>query len=301
MKTKGEKLAKKLGEMEPNVLTPHSYGFTLAKLGFVHFVDEDAVGSTAVSSGSTPENFGYVAVSTGKKLGRVALVGKGITYDTGGYSLKPSKYMLGMKFDMMGSASVLGAMVDGAPATAYLCVAENRVSSTALLPESVITYPDGTKVIVENTDAEGRLVLADGILLAIKDNAKVIVTVATLTGAIVAALGKHTVGAFVTDDKHWELVQKAFKDEPIGVWRMPFLVEDAKKEWKRPGNKISNCEMGGKTPGASYAASFLKHFAKDTPLIHLDIAGVADDKGVAKTDMVRILNKLAKLLDKEIK
>ena len=303
MKTKGEKLAQKLGNMPPNILTPNNYLDRLVDLDLFNsklLESEDSVGSIAVSAGSHPADEGFVYEINTKTKGTV-LVGKGITFDTGGYSLKGDAHMVGMKYDMMGSAVVLGAMIDldnKHHVTAELCISENRVGPNAIVPDSVLFYPDGTKVIVEDTDAEGRLVLADGILRARTLKAKTIVTVATLTGAIVSALGNNHVGVFVTSDKLAEQALLAFKGTGLNGWRMPFLEEESKKAMKRPGGAITNLNHKHRMPGHSYAASFLKHFARNTPFIHLDMAGVGDDDNGARIEMVKVLVNLVKILDK---
>lgn len=301
MKTKGEKLAFKLGEMAPNILTPFSYGELLLHLGFTDVSHTESVGCGAVGLGSTKQEQGHLMEKVLHK-GDIALVGKGITFDTGGYSIKAYQHMVGMKYDMMGSAVVLGAMIDLEndvhSLQAQLCIAENRVSSTALMPDSEIIYADGTTVIVTDTDAEGRLVLADGIIRAKKNGAKVIVTVATLTGACVAALGADTVGVFASSDS---LASKALSainsTKTIRGWRMPFLDDKAKKKMYK-GKKLINWKHARDLPGHSYAASFLQHFAGDTPFIHLDIAGVATvgEHDKARTEMVIALTRLVEEL-----
>ncbi len=230
----------------------------------------------------------------------MALVGKGITFDSGGYSIKGSHLMHHMKYDMLGSAFVLGALVDtGFPkhAVGELCVAENRVSSRAIVPGHEITYPNGQKAVIEDTDAEGRVVLADGILRAVSLGIKTIITVATLTGAIQAALGKNTVGVFSTSDALAEITRKVFESSKINGWRMPFLERDCLKALKRPGGILSNYTENRGIPGASMAATFLKQFVPEgVNLVHLDVAGVAwNDKG-PRTEMVEVLSKLIGVL-----
>lgn len=301
MKTKGEKIAFKLGEMASNKLTPFTYGLELGrKYGFSRIPSTESVGSRAVSEGSIDIDSGFVAEKI-QKAGKIALVGKGITFDTGGYSIKPYAGMVGMKYDMMGSAVSLGALVDLGPTAdvqVHLCVAENRISSTALLPDSELVYADGTVVIVTDTDAEGRLVLADGIIRARKNGAKVIITTATLTGAVVAALGEQTVGVFSNNDTLAAEAIKAIDSTGIKGWRMPFLDSKAIKKLYK-GTKLINWQSGHDLPGHSYAASFLAHFAKDTPFLHLDIAGVATEShhSKARTEMVVALTKLVKALE----
>lgn len=307
-KTKGRILAERLGNDAPNELTPSRYKDILEhSLGYTIESGYYTTACRAVSLGSTPENEGFTAskvIGNPKKgIKYPAFIGKGITFDSGGYSIKPSKGMSSMKFDMMGSAVIAGAVLDlndnkEVPLLSVLCVSENRIGSNAMLPGHKIEYQKGTTIIVEDTDAEGRLVLTDGILLAKnRGTASVIVTVATLTGAIIGALGENTVGAFCTSDEHWLLVEEAFKGQGVGVWRMPFLEEETKAEMVINKKTIKNCVHGSKVPGASYAASFLKHFVGDTPFIHLDIAGVDSKDGKARSELVNVLSKLAGLLN----
>jgi leucyl aminopeptidase len=310
--TEGEKLAKKLGEMSGSELTPFEYQKYMEQYGYKMEHDTDiAAGCRAVSRGSSMEDYGYLAHKVSKTLGGVALVGKGITFDTGGYSLKSDKHMVGMHMDMMGSALVLGAGIDLRDTenlSTYLCIASNMVSDRSMLPGSEILYKGENKktiheVVVNDTDAEGRLVLADGILQARWAKHKVIITVATLTGAIVNALGKNTFGYFTTHDVLDGVVRSAIdnaKEEgtsEIDGWRMPFLEEESLKAMKQ-GKKLLNYRYGSGVPGASYAASFLKQFVGDVPFIHLDIAGVADKDGlIARVDMVSILKHLVKSIN----
>jgi leucyl aminopeptidase len=220
-------------------------------------------------------------VSDGPVLG---LVGKGITFDTGGISIKPADSMEKMKYDMAGGAAMLGAMRAIAllkprvRVIAIVCAAENMPSGTAQKPGDVQTAmplaPDkpGKTIEIINTDAEGRLVLADGITYARQLGATQLIDAATLTGAISVALGKATAGAFSNDDGTYGKFAAALAVSGEKFWRMP-LGEEYAELIKSDIGDIKN--TGGRYGGASIAAEFLHVFAEDTPWIHLDIAGVA--------------------------
>lgn len=302
--TKGQKLARDLGDMAPNELTPYKYHNIALNLNPTNsrlLNDDDAVGSNSVANGGG--DMGYV-VELGDQTGSdIYIVGKGITFDSGGYSIKPSFGMHMMQYDMMGSASVLGSLVDldfPRGVTAEICIADNMIGPHGMLPGHIITYPNGVKVVVENTDAEGRLVLADGIIRAVKRKPKLIITVATLTGAVVAALGKNTVGVFSTDDSIAKLAVDSFVGTGIAGWHMPILKEECLKAIKRPRGLISNSATPG-VPGHSSAATFLTQFSGDIPLLHLDIAGVAYDNKGARTESVLAISNLIKVLKKKFK
>jgi leucyl aminopeptidase len=219
----------------------------------------------------------------------LALVGKGITFDSGGLSLKPAASMLGMKTDMTGAATVLAATVAAArlgldtKVTAWLCLAENMPSGSAIRPGDVLTLKNGKTVEVTNTDAEGRLVLGDGMAAASLEQPDAIVDIATLTGAQMVALGDRTTGLMGSDD----LVDRvrALADsvaEPI--WPMPLPEElDA-----RLGSEVAdmvNATVGQTAGGMLLAAKFLERFVGQTaegttiPWAHLDIAGPSENRG----------------------
>ena len=208
----------------------------------------------------------------------VALVGKGITFDTGGNSLKPAASMMTMKCDMAGAASVLNAVVASAEldvpvaVTGYLCLAENMPGGHALRPEDIITMRDGRTVEVLNTDAEGRLVMADGIALASESNPDVILDIATLTGAAMAALGLRT-AALLGDEEIRDRVIAAGAAAGESYWPMP-LESYLRKSLESPVADIKN--IGSRYGGALTAGLFLKEFVGEgIPWAHLDIAGPA--------------------------
>lgn len=233
---------------------------------------------------------------------KLALVGKGVTFDTGGYNLKPWPFMKGMKFDMSGAAiatSALMAIARGGikiNALAIGCLVDNAIGAAGTLPESIIKSKNGKTVQIDNTDAEGRLILADGITYAIREkHASSIIEMSTLTGAILVALGTTITGVYADKDCMFERFQKAacYADEDI--WRMPFHREFDKMITTTPIADIAN--IGGtRWGGANQAASFLHQFTEDKPFIHLDIAGSAtakDQRG--KGVMVSTLYNYAKI------
>ncbi|MEV0379865.1 leucyl aminopeptidase [Nonomuraea sp. NPDC050643] len=223
----------------------------------------------------------YSHPEAGKTL---AFVGKGITFDSGGLSLKPSASMDWMKSDMGGAGAVLGAVLGiarlGLPVNAvgYLCLAENLPSGTAQRPSDVIHSYSGKTVEVLDTDAEGRLVLMDGIARAAEDNPDLIVDVATLTGAQIVALGWRTAGVMANDDAIRELVVEAAGAAGEGAWGMP-LPEELRKGLDSPIADIANLQP--ERWGSMLAAGiFLKEFVPDgVRWAHIDMAGPAFNKG----------------------
>ncbi len=220
---------------------------------------------------------GYKPSDVGSPV-RLGLVGKGVTFDSGGISIKPSDGMEKMKYDMAGGAAMLGAMRAIArlkPAiavTAYIPCVENMPGSRAQRPGDIVTAMSGKTVEVINTDAEGRLILADALAYARRQDCTHLVDAATLTGAIVVALGHLNVGLFASDDGMKDRVLRAAKAEGERMWAMP-LEDDYKEYLKSAFADLAN--VGGRWGGAITAAIFLKEFAGDTPWVHLDIAGTA--------------------------
>ncbi|MDP7038510.1 MAG: leucyl aminopeptidase [Myxococcota bacterium] len=213
-----------------------------------------------------------------KKAKPVVFVGKGITFDSGGLSLKPPGAMYGMKMDMGGAASVLGLMsVVGKikprfPVHGVLALAENMPSGEAIRPGDVITGAAGKSVEINNTDAEGRLVLADALNYALSLEPKRIVDLATLTGACMVALGGYTVGLFSNNDKVAEDILAGSKKAGEDFWRMP-LTGALKEQLKSDVADLKN--TGERFGGAITAGLFLQEFVEETPWAHLDIAGPA--------------------------
>ena len=208
----------------------------------------------------------------------LGLVGKGITFDTGGISIKPADGMEKMKYDMAGGATMIGAMRAIAQlkpkvkVIGIVCATENMPSGKAQKPGDIQTAMSGKTIEIINTDAEGRLVLADGLCYARQLGCTHLIDAATLTGAVVVALGYANAGIFSNDDDLYQKFAKALTEAGEKMWRLP-LDDEYKDQIKSNIADIMN--TGGRWGGASTAAMFLKEFAEDTPWIHLDIAGTA--------------------------
>lgn len=208
----------------------------------------------------------------------LALVGKGVTFDSGGLSLKPSDGMKTMKCDMGGAAAVLGAMTAIARlklpvnVVGYMGLVENMVNGSSYKLGDVLTARNGKTIEVLNTDAEGRLVLADVLTLAVDRGATKIIDLATLTGACVVALGEEVSGVFSNDEDWSKVVQSAAKTSGEDVWEMPMLPQFA-EQLKSDVADLKN--IGTRWGGAITAAKFLENFVDKTPWVHLDIAGPA--------------------------
>jgi leucyl aminopeptidase len=208
----------------------------------------------------------------------LGLVGKGVTFDTGGISIKPADGMEKMKYDMAGGATMIGAMraiallKPKAKITAIICATENMPSGKAQKPGDVQIAMSGKSIEIINTDAEGRLVLADGLHYARQLGCTHLIDAATLTGAVVVALGYTNAGVFANDDAMYERFSQALSKAGEKMWRMP--LDDEYKEQIR-SNIADIMNTGGRYGGAITAAMFLKEFAEDTPWLHLDIAGTA--------------------------
>jgi leucyl aminopeptidase len=205
-------------------------------------------------------------------------VGKGVTFDTGGISIKPADGMEKMKYDMAGGAAMIGAMRAIAqlrpaiPVSGFIPCVENMPGSRAQRPGDIVTAMNGKTIEVINTDAEGRLILADALTYARRQGCTHLVDAATLTGAVVVALGHLNVGLFASDDGMRDRVLSACKAEGERMWPLP-LEDDYKEYLKSAFADIAN--VGGRWGGAVTAALFLKEFAEETPWVHLDIAGTA--------------------------
>ena len=208
----------------------------------------------------------------------LGLVGKGVTFDTGGISIKPADGMEKMKYDMAGGATMIGAMRAIAllkpkvKVIGIVCATENMPSGKAQKPGDVQIAMSGKSIEIINTDAEGRLVLADGLYYARQLGCTHLVDAATLTGAVVVALGYANAGIFTNDDDMYSRIQAANTKAGEKMWRLP-LDDEYKEQIRSSIADIMN--SGGRWGGAVTAAMFLKEFAEDTPWIHLDIAGTA--------------------------
>jgi leucyl aminopeptidase len=214
-----------------------------------------------------------------KHLPVVALTGKAITFDSGGISIKPAARMDEMKFDKTGGITVLATLKVVAelelPVNVYgiIPAAENMPSGTSTRPGDIITTFSGKTVEVQNTDAEGRLILCDALSYAVKQNCDVIIDIATLTGACMVALGKHKAALMGNDDKLLKQLQKAAEQSGEEVWPMPSGDEYA-EEMKSKIADLKN--IGSKWGGACTGAAFLRQFVGDKKWAHLDIAGKMD-------------------------
>ena len=249
-------------------------------------------GILGVGQGSDrPPRLVQVSYSPAGATRHIALVGKGITFDTGGLSLKPPAGMVGMKFDMAGAATVLAVVRAAAElalpvrVSGWLCLADNMPSGRAIRPGDVLRTLDGTSVEVLNTDAEGRLVLADGLVAASRVDPDVIVDVATLTGAIIVALGHRHTGVMGDDSAVAAYLAAADRaDEPAWPLPLPAHMED---ELDSPIADLQNAKIGDTSGGSLFAGLFLQRFIGRTsdapdapriPWVHLDIAGSGSTK-----------------------
>ena len=209
----------------------------------------------------------------------LGLVGKGITFDSGGISLKPGDGMEKMKYDMAGAAAMIGAMhaiarlKPAVKVVAVVCATENMPDGRASKPGDVVTAMSGTTIEIVNTDAEGRLVLADGLHYAKTLGATHLIDAATLTGACVVALGMLNAGLFSNDEAACAKFVNALAISGENFWRLP-CTDDYRENIS---SEIADIKNTGKNRwgGATSAAIFLKEFAGDTPWVHLDIAGCA--------------------------
>ncbi len=298
-------LARDLVNEPPNSMTPVRLAEVAIEVGErvglnVEVIDEQAAtelglgGLLGVAQGSDHPprliKMTYDPSNPTGSTGSVALVGKGITFDSGGLSLKPADSMMTMKSDMAGAAAVLATLSvlpllkPAVKVVGYLAVAENMPSGKAIRPGDVLKTRAGKTVEVLNTDAEGRLVLADALALAVEDGAEAIIDLATLTGACVVALGAKVAGLMGTNDDLKTQLQEAAGHADERVWPLPLPAEYRKHidsdiaDLKNIGN--------GRYAGALTAGLFLKEFTGKVPWAHLDIAGPAfvdsDDAWVAK-------------------
>lgn len=282
----------------PSHLTPATFSERMKKLASSHGLKVEILNETqlrakgyggisAVGQGSAnPPRLFHVSYNPPKAIKRFALVGKGITFDSGGYALKPAAGMEDMKTDMSGAAAVINAAIAIArlklpiAIEAYACLAENMISDHATRPSDVITIYGGKTVEVLNPDAEGRLVLADGLVRAAEDGKKLgrldgIIDVATLTGAQVVALGTRTSAAMTNDALLQEDVLTAADLAGEAFWPMP-LPEELRASLDSPIADIAN--IGDRMGGMLVAGLFLKEFIEPgQPWVHLDIAGPANN------------------------
>jgi len=263
------------------------FGFEVESYDKAALIEMGCGGILGVNAGSEEEPRLVVLTYTpgGDPSGHLGLVGKGIMYDSGGISLKPSDPMhLLMKMDMGGAAAVLGAFTalrdlgTTAAVSGWLCCTDNMPSGSAYKLGDVLTCRNGTTVEIKNTDAEGRIAMMDGLALAVEAGVDAIVDIATLTGAALMALGKSRAAVLGSDQGMVDrvLAASAATDEP--TWQLPL----EKKYRKQLDSDIADiANLGGPHAGATTAALFLAEFVADTPWAHVDIAGTmssdADD------------------------
>jgi leucyl aminopeptidase len=217
-------------------------------------------------------------IHTDPKTAPIVLVGKGITFDTGGNSIKPANYMVGMKYDMSGAATVLGLiqfaieMKLNLNVVGVIPVAENMPGRHACRPDDVVTTMSGQTVEILNTDAEGRLILCDALTYCKKYNPKVVIDMATLTGACVAALGQYYSGIFTNNQELTNQIINAGNHVVDKIWQLPMTEEYYKQ---LDSNVADLANIGGPYAGSTTAACFLAKFTEDYKWAHLDIAGTA--------------------------
>jgi leucyl aminopeptidase len=282
-----------------------SDALTVEVLGRAELEEKGMGGILAVSQGGPQEPKLIVLRYNGGGSGpTLAFVGKGVTFDTGGISLKPGAGMHEMKMDMSGAAAVLEAVAAiaelGLPLDLLAVVpsTENMPSGSAIKPGDVITQYNGTTVEVNNTDAEGRLILADALAYAVEQGAERIVDLATLTGAVVIALGSTYAAVISNDDALADEVVRAGAETGELTWRLP-LHPEFKELMKGTVADLSNLAKQRKA-GTITAGSFLEEFVGETPWAHVDIAGTAWDVGREYTGKdasgfgVRLLLELAR-------
>jgi leucyl aminopeptidase len=294
----GMGLAKDLGNLPGNVCTPTHLAEEATKLArawklgveVLERRDMERLGmntllSVAKGSRQPPKLVVLRYTGAARKAQPVVLVGKGITFDTGGISIKPAPEMDEMKFDMCGAASVLGtfrAVAELAPEinlVGLVPAAENMPGGAASKPGDIVTSMSGQTVEILNTDAEGRLILCDALTYAERYDPAAVVDIATLTGACVIALGHVASGLYANRDELAEELLEAGRDAWDRAWHMP-LWDDYQEQLKSPFADLAN--IGGRPAGSVTAACFLSKFAGKYPWAHLDIAGTAWTSGKSK-------------------
>ena len=237
-------------------------------------------GVLTVNKGSDKEPR-FIIMEHGRKFknrGTVVLVGKGVTFDTGGISIKPAAGMAEMKMDMSGAAAVIGTFHAAAQLKmkrhiiGLIPAVENMLSGSAVKPGDIIRHHNGKTSEVDNTDAEGRLILADALSYASRYKPNLVIDLATLTGAVVVALGHYATGMMGTDQKSMDALRDAGDKTYERVWQLP-MFDEYEKQIKSDIADVKN--VGGRWAGAITAGLFLKKFIGDYPWVHLDIAGTA--------------------------
>jgi leucyl aminopeptidase len=309
----GNAFMRDLANLPPNICTPTYLGDRAEQLAKefprikTRLYDLDGIKSLkmgaflAVTQGSAQPPRLIVCEYSGARKAQapIALLGKGITFDSGGISLKDPPAMDEMKFDMSGAAAVLGALRTvaelGLPMNLVVVIAacENMPDGGAVKPSDIVTTMSGQTVEILNTDAEGRLVLCDAITFARRFKPAVVVDVATLTGACIVALGNHYSGLMSNDEALAEELLEAGQRADDRAWRLP-IGDEYGDQLKSNFADIAN--IGGREGGACTAATFLSKFAKDLVWAHLDVAGTAWAGGAQKGSTGRPLALLADFL-----
>lgn len=294
----GIEFARELGNLPPNYATPTRLGDEAAKLAKTHGLQVEVFGPKevarigmgsfmSVAKGSA-EPLRFITLryeGAGKGQAPVVLVGKGITFDTGGISIKPSAEMDEMKFDMGGAASVLGtfrALAELKPklnVVGLIPACENMPDGASYKPGDILTSMSGQTIEVLNTDAEGRLILCDALTYAERFKPRAVIDIATLTGACVIALGGVRSGLFASDDELAQQLMAAGDRALDPCWRLP-LDDEYAEGLKTNFADVAN--VAGRAGGAVVAAKFLHRFTQNYPWAHLDIAGTAWKGGAAK-------------------
>lgn len=242
--------------------------------------------SVNAGSGFAPQlvHLTYTPSKATKKTKHVALVGKGLVFDTGGYSLKPAASMVNMKFDMAGSSTVYAAfraaVMTGAKCkiSCFLGITDNAVNELATMPDSIVTASNGKTVEILNTDAEGRLVLADTLVYACEQKPDVVIDAATLTGACLVAVGHEVCAVMGNDQKLADKLLKSAGNVDERMWQLP-IFDEYRKDMKSTIADLKNIG-GSRFAGTAKAAAFLEEFvAEGVSWAHLDIAGIGDGQG----------------------
>ncbi|MFA7280060.1 MAG: leucyl aminopeptidase family protein [Sterolibacterium sp.] len=282
-------LARELTALPPNELTPGNYrkrvsslakeqGWQIEEYGFKRLAKMGAGAFCAVAQGSHEQDAAIVHLRYRPKSAKrhLALVGKGICFDTGGHNLKPAKYMSGMHEDMNGSAVALALLLAihklklPVQVDAWLAIAQNNISSRAYKQNDIVTALDGTHIEIVHTDAEGRMVLADTLTLASRSKPDLLIDFATLTGSMISALGNRYCGVFASSDELAVMAIGAGRQTSERVCVFP-MDEDYEAALDSKVADIKQCTLEGEADHI-LAARFLKRFAGDTPWLHVDLA-----------------------------
>jgi leucyl aminopeptidase len=308
----GVALAKDLGNLPSNVCTPGYLAKQAQELARRHKlecevleerdVEKLGMGAFLAVTKGTREPAKFIVLhyrGGGRKEAPVALVGKGITFDTGGISIKPAAEMDEMKYDMSGAGSVLGTLEAVARmqlrvnVVGIIPTCENMPGGSAIKPGDIVTSMSGQTIEILNTDAEGRLILCDALTYAERFEPAAVIDIATLTGACVIALGSVATGLYSNDDELGQALLDAGQRSWDRAWRMP-LWDDYHEQIKSPFADIAN--VGGRPAGSVTAACFLAKFAKKFKWAHLDIAGTAWRSGKDKGSTGRPVPMLTEFL-----